>query len=86
MNWKPNSVIFTDDAIKYLIDKVSPSDIAGVRTLDNAVSVITNKINFLYHHQNRCGKMIGFNCSFDINQRILFPYTVDVKHIDTFLY
>lgn len=82
MDWKPNSVSLTKDAIKYLVEKVSPPEIAGIRTLDNAVSLICNKINFLYHHK---GNMNEFNITFNIGKKITFPYKVSVNDIDMFL-
>lgn len=85
MGWEVGSVSFSDEAITYLIDRVSPPEISGVRTLDNAVNVIVNKINFLYHHQNRYGKMVGFKTSFDIGKKLTFPYIVGKDKIDQFL-
>jgi ATP-dependent Lon protease len=85
MGWKPDSVFFNDDAIVYLIDKVSPVTNLGIRTLDHAISTITNKINFLYHHQNKQGKMTSFKTSFDVGKKLNFPFHLGRDIIDRFL-
>jgi ATP-dependent Lon protease len=85
MNWEVNSVFFQDDAILYLIDKVSPSSDKGIRALDHAISTIAHKINFLYHHQNKQGKMTSFKTTFDIGKKLNFPFHVGRENVDKFL-
>jgi ATP-dependent Lon protease len=85
MNWEPNSVFFQDDAIRYLVNKVSPESVPGIRSLDHAISTITNKINFLHHHQNKQGKMTSFKTTFDIGKKLDFPFYLGKENVDKFL-
>lgn len=85
LEWPKNSVKFSDDAIHYLIQKVSPESIRGVRSLENAVISIGTKINFLIHHQNKQGKLPGFHTSFDIGEKVKFPYTLKKNKLKLFL-
>jgi ATP-dependent Lon protease len=73
MGWKPNSVSFHDTTIRNLIEIVSPTTDKGVRTLEHAVFTIVNKINFLYHNQNKNGKL-PYSVSFDIQKKVAFPF------------
>lgn len=82
MGWKPDSVTFEDSAIRYLIEKVSPSSQPGIRSLDHAVSTICNKLNFIYHQQ---GKMNNFKTSFNLDYKLTFPFVLQQDKIDMFL-
>jgi ATP-dependent Lon protease len=79
--WGKQNFTFTDTAIKYLIQIVSPPSDQGVRKLEQTVLDISNKINFLFHHQDDQ----QFNLSFQINKKISFPFILDKKFIDNFL-
>jgi ATP-dependent Lon protease len=85
MGWEPNSVTITDDAITYLVDKISPPSNPGIRTLDHAITTIANKINFLYHHQNKQGRMTSFKTTFDIGKKLSFPFCLGREKINMFL-
>lgn len=85
MGWEPNSVTISDEAITYLVDRVSPSSNPGIRTLDHAITTIVNKINFLYHHQNKQGKMTSFKTTFDIGKKLTFPFCLGREKINMFL-
>jgi ATP-dependent Lon protease len=85
VGWNENSFTMTDDAVMYLIDKVSPPSNPGIRSLDHAITAIVNKINFLYHHQNKNGKMTSFKTSFDIGKKLIFPFCLGREKIDIFL-
>lgn len=85
MGWEDNRVVFDDEAVVHLVETVSPPTDPGVRSLDHAVVKITSKINFIKHHQNNKGKLIGFNTSFELSERISFPYTVSKDKLELFL-
>lgn len=85
MGWESGSVTLADEAITYLVDKISPSSNPGIRTLDHAITTIANKINFLYHHQNKQGKMTSFKTTFDIGKKLTFPFCLGREKIDMFL-
>lgn len=85
VGWNENSFTITDEAITYLVDKVSPPSNPGIRMLDHAITTIVNKINFLYHHQNKQGKMTSFKTTFDIGKKLTFPFCLGREKIDMFL-
>ncbi len=85
MAWSENSVTFTNDTIISLIKKVSPETIPGIRTLDHAVGTICNKINFLFHHQKKDGKMTNFQTSFNVDKKLTFPFVLEKQDLDIFL-
>lgn len=80
MEWKPESVIFEDEAIKRIIEKVSPAEELGIRSLEFAVINIANKINFLYHNNLK-----HFKISFDIGEKVVFPFILKTSFVDIFL-
>lgn len=86
MGWKPFSVSFSDEAIDVLIKKVSPESDKGVRSLEHAITQITTKINFLYHHQDGRGKMSGFpNVNIDLGKKLSFPFLIEKRMIEKLL-
>lgn len=85
MGWDVNSVTFSDQCIKYIIDKVSPETNPGIRTLDHTITKIVNKVNFLYHHQNKQGKLTSFKTTFDIGKKLTLPFCLGVEKVDMFL-
>jgi len=85
MGWDPDSVVLSDDAIKYLVEKTSPPSNPGIRTLDHAITTIANKINFLYHHQNKQGKLTSFKTSFDLGIKLSFPFCLTRDKVDLFI-
>ncbi len=85
MNWELGSVVFAENTIEYLVDKVSPSNIPGIRSLENTILTIARKIDFLSKHQSKGGKMTAFNCSFDIGCKFKFPFCLTRENIDMFL-
>lgn len=85
MGWEPNSLSISDEAITYLVEKISPPSNPGIRTLDHAITTIVNKINFLYYHQNKEGKMTSFKTTFSIDKKLMFPFCLHKENIDRFL-
>lgn len=85
VGWNSNSLIFNNDAIEYLIERVSPPEEAGIRTLEYYVFTIANKLNFLFHHQTGRGKLNGFHTSFELGRKIKFPFIIQKKDIDVLI-
>jgi len=78
-------ILIEDEAIRYLIEKVSPSSDLGVRGVSDSITNIVNKLNFLYHHQNKKGVVTNFEISFNIRKKLKFPFILKKTHIDLFL-
>jgi ATP-dependent Lon protease len=84
LNWKEGSLTFTDECIRSLIISVGESDSSGIRSLDDTVNSICNKINFLCTHQNKNGKL-NINSSFDLNRKISFPFVLEKNMLNSLL-
>lgn len=82
--WKSDSLQITHKGIEVLIDKVSPQEIKGIRSLENAVNEVCNKINFLYHNQDKKGK-INLDISFNLNRKVKFPFVIEKEDVDILL-
>jgi len=119
IGWEEGSIRMSDEAVKYLVEKISPDNLEvknrlpnmahdvsqggyprksprasgeavvevplGIRGLEHAITVIINKINFLYHHQNRQGKMVSFRTTFDLGKKLVFPYCIEKENVEIFL-
>lgn len=70
----PTDIVVDKIVIAYLISRVCNQDDKGVRTIEKAITDIVNKLYFIYKHQNKDGKLIGFeNINFKLNQPVNFP-------------
>jgi ATP-dependent Lon protease len=63
----------------FIVDFANGSSEMGVRSIERVVNDIVNKINFLCTHQDENGVMQGFNISFDVKEKMTFPFTLDVE-------
>lgn len=81
VKWREDSFTMTDEVIKYIIEKVSP-DSKGVRSLENIITVIVNKINFLYHHGDKQGRLVDFSLTFSLGRKITLPFRLEKKDVD----
>jgi len=79
LNWLEGSLSFEDDAIRELVERVSPPSIPGIRTLDDAVHNIGNKISFLYHHPR------SFTTSFQLDCRVTLPFVINRSRLECLL-
>jgi len=77
INTSPDAINISDSIARYLIDQVCKPDDCGVRTLEKAVNTIVTKIDFLVKHQNKKGRLVGFNMSFDTGKIIRYPITLN---------
>jgi ATP-dependent Lon protease len=79
-----NSIVVSDEIGEYLIQKTTKPDDLGVRNVENAVYTTVTKINFIVKHQNKNGKLDGFNVSFDLGKKLSYPLNLTTEMIDTF--
>ena len=82
INTPEDSIIVKDDIAKIIIEKVSSKDDEGVRSIDKCVNNIVTKIDFLVKHQDKKGKLKGFNMSFDIGKVIKYPLILSGEIIE----
>jgi ATP-dependent Lon protease len=85
INKHEDSIIIHHDIAKYLVEKVSYPEDEGVRTLEQNVNTIVNKIDFLVQHNDKKGKINSFNLSFDLNKQIQYPVKLTKQIIDIML-
>lgn len=73
INTPEDSIIIPKNIAKYLVEIISTSDDIGIRTLEKSVNNIVAKFDFIIKHQNKKGKLEGFDMSFDIGKFIQYP-------------
>jgi ATP-dependent Lon protease len=76
-----NSVALSSRAAKHLINGVCKPQDKGVRTLENHIGDLINKVSFIITHQDTQGKL-PFRTSFDIQSPLRFPVLLDEALID----
>lgn len=84
ISFKPDSISISDDAINYIIEKTSPPSDKGIRQLENTIISIFNKINFLYNHQDKKGKLNFKNISFNLDVKLTLPFNIDMNVLNYF--
>ena len=77
INLTPNSINISESLTRNLIEKVCDPEDHGVRTLEKVVTSIVTKVDFLVKHQNKKGKLVGFDMSFDTGKIMRYPITLD---------
>ena len=70
---KSNSISINKSACSYLISKISSPEEKGVRTVEKNIYNMIIKLDFIIKHQDKNGKLSGFNVSFDIGKKIQYP-------------
>lgn len=77
INVPENSIVVSPTVAEYLI-KQTPNweNCTGVRLIEQAVTNIVSKIDFLVKHQDNNGQLKGFDISFDIGKAIKYPVTL----------
>lgn len=83
INTSENSIKVSTSVAKYIIKKDEnwKTD-EGVRTVEKSVNNIVSKIDFIVKHQDKNGKLTGFNMSFDMKTIIKYPLTLTEKMVD----
>ncbi len=79
-NISSENITFSDDVIKYFVNKISP-ELSGIRKLEQNLKDIVSKIIFLNNTQSNFEKY-PFKISFDLNEKLSFPVNVNEKIID----
>lgn len=79
-NISPENITFSDDVIKYFVNKISP-ELSGIRNLEQNLKDLVSKIIFLNNTQSNFEKY-PFKISFDLKQKLTFPVNVNEKIID----
>lgn len=82
IGWKEENIIISDRAAEYLVEKISPKTIHGIRSLENSIIDIVNKINFLYNYQDKYGKVNDFDVMFKLKRKVQLPFTIEKEDID----
>ena len=81
----PSSIQISRDVAKYLIVNKTDWEIdLGVRAIEKLVNKIVTKVDFLIKHQDKKGKLKGFNMSFELGKSIKYPIKLSQKMIDIF--
>lgn len=77
INTSEISIIISPKVAEHLI-KLTPNwdTCVGVRSIEKAVNNIISKIDFLIKHQDKKGKLNGFDVSFNIGKVIKYPLTL----------
>lgn len=85
INVSENSITISDTLAEYIVkEKTDYINDVGVRSLEKIVNNIVNKINFIVNHQDKNGKLTGFNLSFDMKRKIKYPVELTKDIVDKF--
>ena len=77
INLPENYIILSSSVSEYLIKQTENwKNCTGVRAIEQLVTDIVAKIDFLVKHQDNKGKLKGFDISFDIGKNIQYPVTL----------
>ena len=77
INTPENYIIVSSIVSEYLIKQTTNwKNCTGVRAIEQLVTDIVSKIDFLIKHQDNKGKLKGFDISFDIGKIIQYPVTL----------
>ena len=77
INIHENYIIVSPIVSEYLIKQTTNwKNCTGVRAIEQLVTDIVSKIDFLIKHQDNKGKLKGFDISFDIGKIIQYPVTL----------
>lgn len=77
---KHNDIIFDKECASFIIN-ISSKETKGIRTLEQKVKTIIQKLLFLKHHQTS-----NLKVSFDLKQKIQFPMNLTLIHLRTLLH
>ena len=80
-----NDISMSEETIRYFISKVCSSSDKGVRNIEKNIFDMINKITFLHKNQNQDGVLDGFNVSFDIGEKITYPFIISIPSLNKLL-
>jgi ATP-dependent Lon protease len=77
INISENSIKISPKIAEYLIkEKTDWENSVGVRAIEKVVNNIVSKIDFLVKHQDKKGKLKGFDVSFNTGKVVKYPVTI----------
>lgn len=86
INTSENFIKISNKVAKYIIQKDENWETdEGIRTLEKAINNIVSKIDFIIKHQDKKGKLTGFNMSFDMKKILKYPVILTEEMIDILL-
>ena len=72
----------SEETAEHFIKKIDIGE-PGIRNIENKTKELINKIHFMVKHQNKKGKLKGFNCmSFNCSSKLKYPLEINKKIID----
>ena len=85
INVSPDSITISKKVAEYMIKrKENWEKDLGVRSVEKDVNNIVSKIDFLIKHQDKKGKLKGFDLSFDLEKVIRYPVNLTCDMIEVF--
>lgn len=85
INVSPDSITISKKVAEYMIKrKENWEKDLGVRSVEKDVNNIVSKIDFLIKHQDKKGKLKGFDLSFDLKKVIRYPVNLTCDMIEVF--
>jgi ATP-dependent Lon protease len=83
INTIDNAILVSSIVAEYLVKQtINWEKCIGVRTIEKNVNNIVSKIDFIIKHQDKKGKLSGFNMSFDMKKIIKYPLILTIDMID----
>ena len=83
INVAEKSIIISPTIAEYIIKQTTDwNECTGVRAIEQVVTDIVSKVDFLVNHQDKKGKLNGFNISFNIGKLIKYPVILSREMID----
>lgn len=82
INLKKDEITISKENAKYFIDRIDKGE-AGIRNIEQNTKNLINKLSFLLNHQDKKGKIKGFDSiSFNIDKKLKLPLEIDKDVID----
>jgi ATP-dependent Lon protease len=72
----------SEETAEHFIKKIDTGE-PGIRNIENRTKELINKIHFMVKHQNKKGKLKGFDCmSFNCSSKLTYPLEINKQIID----
>jgi len=83
INTVDNAILVSPIVAEYLVKQtINWENCIGVRNIEKNVNNIVSKIDFIIKHQDKKGKLSGFNMSFDMKKIIKYPLILTTEMIN----
>ena len=77
-----NEIKISEEIAEYFIKKIDMGE-PGIRNIENRTKELINKVHFMVNHQNKKGKLKGFDCiSFKCSSKLEYPLEINKQIID----